>query len=110
MKGAYIFVSFCPTLKPCSGGTVLQDDIQIDHMETIHGQRVFKGLYSLASLSVPWVATHSEKMKCWDVVLTTPIDATRDERYERELIEQVDPVQVKNHILHAVRQFDARLC
>ena len=87
----------------------MQADIHIDSMETIDGQRVLQGLYSMASLSAHWVATHSKKTNSWDVVLTTPADATEEQRYERQLLEEVDPVQLKNQIRHAVRQFDARL-
>ena len=64
----------------------LQADIHIDSMETIDGRACFTG-------SILWRAQCSlggcfEENESWDVVLTTPADATEEQRYERQLLEE----------------------
>ena len=79
--------------------------IEVDSVEVIDGQDVIKGLYYLASLQTSWMATRATKDSDWEISLTTADDATPAEKRERELIEDVDPVQVKKCILNEVRHY-----
>ena len=89
------------------GGSVVVN-IEVDSFENIDGQDVMRGLYYLADLKTNWMACRATKASAWGVFLTTDEDATRSDRLERQLIEDVDPVQVKESILHTVRRFSRR--